>query len=486
MKKTVFSLLSMVLVLLLLVSCGKTAVELAAPDETPAPTESPVPSELPEDLVRDLQKLNGLELPDAGTEGGGDRPLIAVTGTYIRKYDRNVMHLWEETYGDEIPFDFTFGPKGDAEFDAWSKSIKVGIMSGKGPDAFVLACGDSKLDTSRYPFPDLERAKRQGLFFPLDDLIAGSEYYHPEDHVQAVMDAGRLDGVQLVMPLTYLVPALMADEEWVTEEEIAAVETFDDLLYSENPYLAFQMQYSSYGYVFCDMMPDAVDYDAETVQLDAETLAAQLKEMHELAKATSDYENPEFPFSNDEIKRLSYEVGRGYLDAELWARQMGVKTFDTELAGYKFNPAPQMRLVPIPDENGDVTALITSFCAINANTKYPEECWKLLELLYSDEAQDGWIRYEDGIIDRAFDVAAPQGDLFDAMGGMPTGVRSHIYQAFPEELGKITRARFPGYLDNAYAPIFWDELSVGQEYTDEDYLKIAEDMIREIKLDLAE
>lgn len=488
MKKRI-SLLLAALLIAACTGCGKTSSEMLAPEPTAAPTEDPALSELPEEVREQIDKAKGEPVETGGMQGGEEQPLIAVSGAYFEKKDRNVLQLWSEIYGEEAPFVFTIAPaEGEPEFDAWSKSMKVEIMAGKGPDAFVLMTASPgntantaseavTVRASAYPFPDVERAMRQKLFLPLDDLIAGSAYYRPEDHVQAVMDAGKLDGKQLVLPLAYKIPGFLVDAEQVSEEEIEAVETLDDLLHAENPYLAYHAHEGIFLW-FCDLLPDVVDYENDDVLLEEDELAADLKRMHDLAMDGV----PDFTPDDDAQARLNWETVY-FLDDTLLQTKNGLLQKFAMIGLPGASGEHETRFVPVPDENGVLPARITAFCAINANTEHAETCWKLLELLYSEEAQSGWT--SGGGAEYLLEVAAPVGGQFAADGGTVTGKKSQMYADYGWALDRIGRVRFTGYLDDAYAAYGADMVNLADR-PEEDYRKAAENMLRELRLDLAE
>lgn len=466
MKKLLAFILALSLAVSLLSGCGKSAADMHQTEVT----ASPVPEnwdELDEETKQIVQRIEADRIPEAGQGTSGNKPVIAVSGDYFAYEHQNVLKLYESLYGT-VPFEFTFMPSSSlAELDSWSANIKVQILSGGGPDAFILRTyvsegyGSETSSRQNFLFPELARSMRSTVFLPLDDVMDESEYFHPEDHVQVVINAGKTSEGQIILPLLYGIPGYIMSSDLVGEDA-AQIHTWEDYKATQNPFLLYVLPWMAENW-FCGLYPDVIDYDTEQVVITEEALAARMKEVDDLYDLRS--ENPN---ASD----------RGILSEGGYTGSMALKTM---------NENKNAMLVPGYDANGGLTARITAFCAINRNTKHAEECWKLIELLYSDDVQSGYISYASEVF--ASDIAAPEGTAFGVLScGIPTGKASAAYGFFKEAADRITGARFPGCYDELVHQMV-SELGV-RNYKDEngntDYNAAAAAMISEMKMILAE
>ena len=268
----------------------------------------------------------------------------------------------------------------------------------------------------------------------------------------------------MILPLLYGIPGYIMASDLVGEDA-AQIHTWGEYKATDNPYLLYVLPWMSESW-FCSLYPNVIDYDAEQVLVTEEALAAQMKEVDDLYDLRSENPNVSEKGVLAEGAYTGSHALRAMSDSESSAGAM---------------------LVPGFDADGGLTASVTAFCAINRNSQYAEECWKLIELLYSDEVQGGHIYY--AAEQSASDITAPEGAAFGVLScGIPTGKASIAYSYFNEAADRITGARFPGCYDELVHQMVL-ELGV-RNYKDEngntDYNAAAAAMISEMKMILAE
>ena len=278
-------------------------------------------------------------------------------------------------YSSEYEFDFITLPgddnltREDEALQGQLARLRTQIMSGRGPDLFLCSGGGNAL------FTDPQKMMRAGVFADLapymDDFSAGRQLN------EAVLAAGRAEGVQYVLPLTFTVGALLTDAE--TAGAIAAQTTG---CIAPADFLGAVWQMTSDDplamITLADMLNSlcaqpAVDYDSKTAALDEEgrallALAAQVESACEAAGVQGELAvTAQRPFV------LIAAGGRGTGD-------MGAHTRHVLALGR--TPA----LVPVPNGSGGVTASVGVYGGIRANSPHAALAAQILEQLLGQAA----------------------------------------------------------------------------------------------------
>ena len=89
-------------------------------------------------------------------------------------------------------------PEGEERMGALTR-LHTEIMSGEGPDLFIINSGWQ--DDLVFPYP--EKAARNGLLLNLDKLMEKSQYTDWDQQVQTVLNAGKTEKGQYIIPLSY-------------------------------------------------------------------------------------------------------------------------------------------------------------------------------------------------------------------------------------------------------------------------------------------
>ena len=290
--------------------------------------------------------------------------------------------------------------------------LRTEIVAGEGPDIFLLSTYQYGYSDNVEPlFVNVEKTMRNNIFLPLDEYIAESEHYFPEEHLEIVMDAGKLDGEQLVLPLLYSVSHHLYDEE---KAEGLEFPTWDNVQNCGDPTLIDTL---GAGLAFSRMFSTIADYDALELSFTEDELLYYLK----LDNALTDVEPNE-------------ELG-----------------FDTETNGFYMDSGylEEIRLLPgepyahpVQNIDGGVTALIEAYAAINGNTAHPEAAFKVIELFFDKEVQSG-----KGI------MPCPAEYHYNAIAGVATSKYAYKdpvlhTEGFLESINeKITTVRFSSDFD---------------------------------------
>ena len=114
-----------------------------------------------------------------------------------------------------------FPPKSGEERDAYMTALRTEMMAGKGPDLFVCISGlgwcwdqatySGQFVDALFQFP--QQAMERNMFLPLDDYIEKAQFMEWDKLTPVIMDAGKNEKGQLLLPMTYTVPVAYFKEE---------------------------------------------------------------------------------------------------------------------------------------------------------------------------------------------------------------------------------------------------------------------------------
>lgn len=263
-------------------------------------------------------------------------------------------------------------PGEGAERETALQRIRTEIMSGGGPDVFIMNTVGYRADEDEgalLNFP--EKNMELGLFLPLDEYIADAEYTDWSKQSKQIMDAGRTEEGQLIVPLTYTFPVIVYPKEQMSVPYTTGLTMHEILNDSETAEIGSVM-YTSINRSddlngastpldrILYVLGKTVDYENEELLFTEEELFDLLTEMNDLHKSV---ENNPFPY-------LEGQVGSHLF------RRINVTDFDSE-----------MSLVPIYSRNGGITATVVSFAAVNSNTAYPEMAFSVIDFMLQEDMQ---------------------------------------------------------------------------------------------------
>ncbi len=99
-------------------------------------------------------------------------------------------------------------PAEDGSYQAALTRMRTEIMAGGGPDVCYLSgfggCEDSLPTDTLFPNP--EHAMASGFFLSLDRYMEEAQFMEPEKLLDSVMEAGRYEGAQYILPMFYRLP----------------------------------------------------------------------------------------------------------------------------------------------------------------------------------------------------------------------------------------------------------------------------------------
>jgi len=389
-----------------------------------------------------------------------DMPVILVddenfkTETTIKEYVKQ---------GLGIPVQVIALSKYGDEREAQISALRTEIMAGGGPDAFILTSGtEDKLwfddGSTKIPFfKNPEKTMRSGIFLPLDDLIAQSELLNPEEHYEIIMDAGKTEEGQMILPLLYSCPAYFVYEKDLNDPDIE-LNTWDDYLHCDDVKVLDHVK-RRFSERFGDQYTDFADYENETFLVAPETLKQDCKALYEIPQSAGgaigapDFEEVYSDFSLTQIRCESEAVS----------------------------------VLTVPNDTGGLTAKVTAYAAINRNTEYAEEVFRFIELLFCENVQTN--RDEFSVGAKKYSIARPSEMMVGADGGIVTHKNAYMDEenALIAELNsKINSVRFASDIDRVMMNLCLDATVYAENPDDAYFEEIAEKAHSEIQMILAE
>ena len=305
------------------------------------------------------------------------------------------------------------------------RRMRTEMMAGKGPDIFLCDCASSALwetdsgepfcqPTFNYP----EQAMRNNVFLPLDDYISKAEHMDWDSLNQKVMAAGSYDGKQYILPIKYNLNLTCFDPEAVSPELAGEYAAFPTTEYTMNPDAVCVDLLSYFG--------QPADYDKDVPSFTEEELLDLALSGLDTARKTRD----------------------GYFDELLNAQNNAFMTGAMSRFPYgSASPSdlPAYTMLPSSTRDGGVTASVTCFAAVNVNTKHPNEAFRVLDRLLSEDTQtDCYLTSSVSGVS----VCDELGSSREKPNG-PSGwwLNEENYQSFAAVRGQITDVKFYSLLD---------------------------------------
>lgn len=442
--KRVFSLLlSLVLLCTLASGCAKTGSS-AAPSAEPA-----VQAKKPLRLCADFGV--GKPFNPSGHNAALKRFLISVA---------------EKTGVEDVEIEIL--PKDGTERQTAINRIRVELMSGEGPDLFFCNClapGDDPQAQALFQFP--EKAMKSGVFLNLDEHISRARFMEWDKLTPAVMNAGRTEEGQFLLPLAFSFPLSVfrasdvspypADTTW------AQVAAGDDpvLSTSMGPLLSslFPMPEGDMIDYFSFTWKELAEYETDSLLFSESELLQRAKEALALDKAGAELSIPHF---------------RGVMDRYLF---LSDDTFDSTFQEVRqgITSKDSLTMVPLYCDQGGAVAAVKAFAGINAHTKRAEDAFAVLDVLLSETTAIYSPLYEIW----TYDAMPVQAEVTFSKS-------EHAFSAYQDARAQITSARFPTPLDSLLSDALFQYEMLGNEATETDLAEIAAETYREMKRTLDE
>ena len=287
-----------------------------------------------------------------------------------------IAKLWEkQNKGARI--EFLVLPPNTAENEIKLSELRTEIMSGEGPDVFILSgINPMASEKQNVLFPNPEKIMYTDTFLPLDEYIQDAKYMNLNNWNSTIMKAGQTEEGQVILPLYYEY-GLYAYSEEMREIIRDFPDNWNDLMNTENEMLQCDLQ-GTMMVQFRYAVGEIADYEKEKLLLSENLLEEQLE------KAIN--------FKKEGLKLLE-EQGAEYRNKVLVGPYL-----DHTVAFLKGERNTSHALWPVKNIDSGITANITLYAAVNRNTEQPEEAFSFLDTLLSDEIMTGQGMKENDIV----------------------------------------------------------------------------------------
>lgn len=248
-------------------------------------------------------------------------------------------------------------------YDAELTRIRTEIAAGGGPDVFLMSCFGLYPSFTKCLFLNPESAMDRGLFLPLDEYIENAQFMEFDKLDPTIMEAGRNEQGQVILPMFYQLDQYMIYRE-TDPEDLPA--NWDEAIVAaqEDEYIRDVFTLALTGGYFRQLCFGKI----------------------------SDNVNEELIISQDELFERTKEAMELYtaglpalLEFDAMTRDGALRACrDTWVNNIHLYGPAYTSFVP-RNREGTVTAPIETWCAVNKNTKHPEDAFAIVDMFLSKE-----------------------------------------------------------------------------------------------------
>lgn len=460
MKKLTALLLSILLLTLTSCTPGGSPIQSSSPAANKEPTPAPAEQD-PLRVYFDVEFGSGV---------------FTTLREFMNEYEETTLKNGRELHnnfetviknlGGPKDIEIEIPPQHGQDREIYLTSLRTEMMAGKGPDVFVTLSGFGAhyfeddpngfcFEESLFKFP--QQAMERNMFLPLDEYIEKAQFMEWDKLTPVIMEAGKNEHGQLLLPMTYTMPLGYYRSEDVEFSLDDPSLTWDDMI-SGPPELLMEAANIVEDEQSLALAPIA-DYKKDTLAVTEEELLHYVTTRMDAQERLGGIDLP--------------ESSNGVLHPENWfARDYGE---DNDLT-----------LVPVFSRDGGYHAMITSFAAINANTKRPGDAFFVVDYLMSQEAQQSCL-YTHMICGNS--VPTMEGLMADKGSGIypmsgkdPVYMTENFYQKFLTLRDGLSGADFYTTLDKE----LYDLTLEIYNYPDKPVDKLVHDAYMHMKMMLAE
>ncbi len=309
--------------------------------------------------------------------------------------------------------------------------VRTEIMAGKGPDLFLCShrlygynAGPDDMPFFKFPV----QAMSNRIFLPLDDYIEEAGNIDWDSMQPVVMEAGRNQEGQQIVPLSYTFETAIFDGSYTPEAKFPM--TWQQMTEDPDP----NIRAASYGHMY-NIIGELADYSKDAPAFTEEELLGWVTKQYDIWQTV--------PKEYRDVKCIMMD--QGYLS-------------DLD-ENFSLGGKEEYTMIPLCNISGGVTANITTFAAINRNARYPDEAFKVIEYLLDPEVQQTSTLFQ--FCTQGLPVYTGTGNS-DTPSGSRWQMNEANYKAVTEIQEMINVANFPGPVDaGVWGVMGYDEEEVG-------------------------
>lgn len=271
----------------------------------------------------------------------------------------------------------TWDPYSDSIFGQ-AERLAAQLMAGEGPDLLI---------SQNFPTQDLMKLMKAQVYAPLDEFMAREDCWNDENYVMSIIDGGRFDGVQYVMPLTYTPQLMVSSREAMEEGHLTGEECPDTLSLMKAVAALYDTDYSER--ILADLAQmsefplcldgDFLDYENGEILTDPKLLEEACEayaRMYEEDSMASSFWNEPGCLGAAIVQRRAYCYFTTYTT---------IRSAMDCLACIAATETPEV--LALRNAQGETLANIDSYAGIRANSPNRQNAWNMLRLMLGPEAQ---------------------------------------------------------------------------------------------------
>lgn len=291
--------------------------------------------------------------------------LTICTQTIYMENMTKLIETWEY-FNKPLKAELIVIPNDPDEAEIKISEIRTEMLAGGGPDVFLtedIRCFNiSKYVEEVQPmlFQNPEKAMYSGTFLPLDSYIKNAKYFKPEHYNPVIMEAGKTEEGQCLLPVAYDYRVCYFEEPQENPIQMP-LPSWDSLVSGEAGFTS--TMFPSMDLSFPDLLGEYADYENKKLLLSEEELYQYVLDSIVFGI---------FAENGPEVKGLDL----------IWTQRDFASFFIRNSTGYKQNPNS---FLANPNREGGINANIITWAGINKNTKRPSQAFSFLDLLFSDE-----------------------------------------------------------------------------------------------------
>ena len=305
-------------------------------------------------------------------------------GTTMENSIQSIAQYYTANVNPDVTFEFVTLTADQEERSNQIDQLQVEMMSGEGPDIFLLPCDNGFTYNETQLIENVEKGMATGLFADLTTHYDQDGTLEKDVLLEKVMDAGVMDGKRYILPLRYTYPILLALED----ELQGAGLVVSDLSQNSEAFLSTVLSQEGNAWhvsganVFAanllNAFPSLCDYSTGEVSLDEETITATLSRYMELLSSL-----------DQESIEADGGVWPNFLSTD---RPLSTLFLSDDLFFYldiAYAQYQDLVAAPFAAQDGSVVANVSYYGAVSANCAAVEEAYDFLALFLSREVQSG-------------------------------------------------------------------------------------------------
>ncbi len=378
--------------------------------------------------------------------------------------------------------------------DALFTRVRTEMMAGEGPDVFIIDNGDSLFLTP-------EKNMELGQFYPLDDYLEKAQFMDWDALTPEVMAAGCSETYgRVVLPLAYRLPVTCFRQEELPE--VPAGNSWQDVVDDATGFLqvtgSLELAFASDGVAagnnnLSHTFGTLANYDPDhrALAFTEEELRERIDQMLEIDETTKEnpWRLPDF-YADD----LTSDFG-------MW----NDPDFCHSISGLSPANVPRASLTMLPTycDEGGVKVSVTTWAAINANTRRPDDAFFVLDALLSREALLNLLFYDrvahtsTPVFEEVFSQDFVRDYLRNYREKNSTKWRDEApeltrplsernFEEFTRIRREITHTQFRGELTRELSNLYSDCSEIAQGASDADMDKVIHEAYSRMKIEIAE